>query len=351
VFPWWPRAPPWPSPASCARPLQLRQHLAGVAARRRLGGDGGGGGILDITRRTRRSRSRPAPRCPPCASRSPPTARRSRRRSPRTRDHRHVSPTDSHSTGGAAGVANVKAAALGQTVSTTVDRHPRHGAERRELWPRSGPGAGGWNGVGRRRRGAAGQRPGQDHARAARPRPTPRSACSIRTTRRCGRWGSSRRSCSGKAAPPCSTRPAACSSTFRHGLQLTRATSGVRRRSRPARPSSATRSRRPPGTRRRSRRRRNAQGRADAGSGTSAYGPMTETWKISAAPLKGVVYYQSYGTTSPRITRGPAGADPPLRRRDAGHQTRSVRPHAGGGQGRGHHRCQVCTASPPTAAA
>ena len=30
--------------------------------------------------------------------------------------------------------------------------------------------------------------------------------------------------------------------------------------------------------------------------GTTAYGPITRTWKIASAPLKGIVYYNSYGT-------------------------------------------------------
>ncbi|MEO8797757.1 MAG: hypothetical protein ABI551_07725, partial [Polyangiaceae bacterium] len=31
-------------------------------------------------------------------------------------------------------------------------------------------------------------------------------------------------------------------------------------------------------------------------AGGTVYGPVTETWKIASAPLKGTVYYQSYGT-------------------------------------------------------
>ena len=44
--------------------------------------------------------------------------------------------------------------------------------------------------------------------------------------------------------------------------------------------------------------------------GTTAYGPLTETWKIASAPLKGIVYYNSYGTQLAKNYGGAVGAGP-----------------------------------------
>jgi hypothetical protein len=43
--------------------------------------------------------------------------------------------------------------------------------------------------------------------------------------------------------------------------------------------------------------------------GGAAYGPITETWKIASAPLKGVVYYNSYGTKLAKNFTGAVGGD------------------------------------------
>ncbi|MBI5549847.1 MAG: hypothetical protein HY901_38665 [Deltaproteobacteria bacterium] len=44
-------------------------------------------------------------------------------------------------------------------------------------------------------------------------------------------------------------------------------------------------------------------------SGGKAYGPLLQTWKISKGPLKGVVYYQSYGTNLAKNFTGAKGGD------------------------------------------
>jgi len=40
-----------------------------------------------------------------------------------------------------------------------------------------------------------------------------------------------------------------------------------------------------------------------------AYGPITETWKVASAPLKGIVYYNSYGTRLAKNYGGAKGGD------------------------------------------
>ena len=43
--------------------------------------------------------------------------------------------------------------------------------------------------------------------------------------------------------------------------------------------------------------------------GGVAYGPITRTWKIASAPLKGIVYYNSYGTRLAKNYTGAIGGD------------------------------------------
>ena len=43
--------------------------------------------------------------------------------------------------------------------------------------------------------------------------------------------------------------------------------------------------------------------------GSTAYGPVVEKWKVAAAPLKGIVYYNSYGTRLAKNYTGAIGGD------------------------------------------
>ncbi len=45
-------------------------------------------------------------------------------------------------------------------------------------------------------------------------------------------------------------------------------------------------------------------------SGGQAYGPLTETWRIATGTLKGIVYYNSYGTRLAKNYSGALGPDP-----------------------------------------
>ena len=79
--------------------------------------------------------------------------------------------------------------------------------------------------------------------------------------------------------------------------------------------------------------------------GTASYGPITQTWKIASAPLKGVVYYNSYGT---KLAKNFTGAQhPPGGSGAFGAATLAIRggstdPELIAGESGGQDKCRVC---------
>ncbi|MDB4945764.1 MAG: hypothetical protein JWP97_5298 [Labilithrix sp.] len=78
--------------------------------------------------------------------------------------------------------------------------------------------------------------------------------------------------------------------------------------------------------------------------GGVAYGPLTETWKIASAPLKGVVYYNSYGTKLAKNFAGAIGGDGKFGAATLAIKAGSSDPTlvAGAGTGTDGTNCRVC---------
>lgn len=73
-----------------------------------------------------------------------------------------------------------------------------------------------------------------------------------------------------------------------------------------------------------------------------AYGPITETWKIASAPLKGTVYYNSYGTRLAKNYTGAKGGDGRFGGATLGIRASSTDPVlVAGGDGDASY-CRVC---------
>ncbi|MGC4116526.1 MAG: dickkopf-related protein [Myxococcales bacterium] len=77
-------------------------------------------------------------------------------------------------------------------------------------------------------------------------------------------------------------------------------------------------------------------------SGGRAYGPLTETWKISKGPLKGVVYYQSYGTNLAKNYDGAKGGDGRFGGATLAIKPGRTDPTLVAGKDGGHESCRVC---------
>ncbi|HEY3445079.1 MAG TPA: hypothetical protein VGK67_01900 [Myxococcales bacterium] len=78
-------------------------------------------------------------------------------------------------------------------------------------------------------------------------------------------------------------------------------------------------------------------------SGGKAYGPLKQTWKISKGPLKGIVYYQSYGTNLAKNYEYELGGV----KRVFGGATLAIKPGRTdptlvAGKDGGHESCRVC---------
>ncbi len=123
-------------------------------------------------------------------------------------------------------------------------------------------------------------------------------------------------------------------------LHRTRSTTRASSR-RPRRRSSTTRSRRPHGSAGGLERGRERDGHARLLAGGVAYGPITETWKIAQGPLKGTVYYNSYGT---KLAKNYCArtAEHIVRRRDARHHGGVDRPGARRRATGSSPQCRVC---------
>ena len=77
-------------------------------------------------------------------------------------------------------------------------------------------------------------------------------------------------------------------------------------------------------------------------AGGVAYGPMTETWKVASGPLKGTVYYQSYGTSLAKNYAGGIGGDGLFGGATLAIRGESVEPVLVAGKTGGHESCRVC---------
>ncbi len=77
-------------------------------------------------------------------------------------------------------------------------------------------------------------------------------------------------------------------------------------------------------------------------SGGVAYGPITQTWKIATGPLKGTVYYQSYGTALAKNYEGGIGGDGRFGGATLAIRGDSVEPTLVAGANGGHDACRVC---------
>lgn len=77
-------------------------------------------------------------------------------------------------------------------------------------------------------------------------------------------------------------------------------------------------------------------------SGGKAYGPLKETWRISKGPLKGVVYYQSYGTNLAKNLGGAVGGDGRFGGATLAIKPGKTDPALVAGKDGGHESCRVC---------
>lgn len=73
-----------------------------------------------------------------------------------------------------------------------------------------------------------------------------------------------------------------------------------------------------------------------------AHGPIGETWRISRGPLKGVVYYQSYGTNLAKNLDGAVGGDGRFGGATLAIKPGKTDPSLVAGKSGGHESCRVC---------
>lgn len=77
-------------------------------------------------------------------------------------------------------------------------------------------------------------------------------------------------------------------------------------------------------------------------AGGAAYGPITQTWKLATGPLKGTVYYQSYGTALAKNYEGGIGGDGRFGGATLAIRGDSAEPTLVAGSNGGHDACRVC---------
>lgn len=77
-------------------------------------------------------------------------------------------------------------------------------------------------------------------------------------------------------------------------------------------------------------------------SGGKAYGPITQTWHIANGPLKGTVYYQSYGTNLAKNYSGAIGGDGMFGGATLAIRGGSAEPSLVAGTNGGKEACRVC---------
>ncbi len=76
--------------------------------------------------------------------------------------------------------------------------------------------------------------------------------------------------------------------------------------------------------------------------GGVAYGPITRTWKVASAPLKGIVYYNSYGTRLAKNYGGAMGGDGRFGAATLAIRGSSTDPALIAGGNGGSSQCRVC---------
>ncbi len=77
-------------------------------------------------------------------------------------------------------------------------------------------------------------------------------------------------------------------------------------------------------------------------SGGAAWGPITQTWNVASGPLKGTVYYQSYGTSLAKNYEGGMGGDGLFGGATLAIKGGSSDPTLVAGSNGGHDACRVC---------
>ena len=77
-------------------------------------------------------------------------------------------------------------------------------------------------------------------------------------------------------------------------------------------------------------------------SGSTAYGPIEQTWNIAHGPLKGTVYYQSYGTDLAKNFTGAIGGDGTFGGAVLAITGDSIEPTLVAGSDGGKAECRVC---------
>jgi hypothetical protein len=77
-------------------------------------------------------------------------------------------------------------------------------------------------------------------------------------------------------------------------------------------------------------------------AGGQAYGPLTQTWRMASGSLKGVVYYNSYGTRLARNYSGALGPDPMFGGATLAIRGASTEPSLVAGGNGGAAQCRVC---------
>lgn len=76
--------------------------------------------------------------------------------------------------------------------------------------------------------------------------------------------------------------------------------------------------------------------------GEIAYGPLVEKWKIASAPLKGIVYYNSYGTHLAKNFGGAVGGDHQFGAATLGIKAGGTEPTLVAGSSGDQTKCRVC---------
>ncbi|HQK20880.1 MAG TPA: hypothetical protein PLJ27_25680, partial [Polyangiaceae bacterium] len=77
-------------------------------------------------------------------------------------------------------------------------------------------------------------------------------------------------------------------------------------------------------------------------AGGTAYGPISQTWKLASGPLKGTVYYQSYGTALAKNYGGGIGGDGQFGGATLAIRGDSSEPTLVAGSNGGLKECRVC---------
>ncbi len=77
-------------------------------------------------------------------------------------------------------------------------------------------------------------------------------------------------------------------------------------------------------------------------AGGQAYGPLTQTWRMASGSLKGVVYYNSYGTRLAKNYSGALGPDPMFGGATLAIRGASTEPSLVAGGNGGAAQCRVC---------